>query len=102
MKVRFGCRFSGKELVVIQISEEIENSGEIANKLKQVLQRENIRRVQNGKEKIAYSITTSEKLGEQFPEVADGSFRLKPEDDAIQEADMGMMFFGSNPIIGVE
>lgn len=102
MKIRYGCTFGSDNIVVIQISEEIDNRLLLANALRQVLQKENIRRVQKGEQRIAYKITTSEKLGEQFSEVADGSFRLQAEDEVIQEADMGITFWGSNPVLGVE
>jgi len=102
MKIQFGCTFHGEQIVVVQISEEIDNSLFIANEMKRVLQKENIRRERDGKPKIAYKIATSEKLGEQFPEVAKGGFRLTEDETIIQEADMGMVFFGSNPVLGIE
>ena len=65
MKIRYGCKFGGNELVVIQLSEEMTDNVKLAQELKRVIAKENIRRAYRGQPKIAYKITTSEKLVEQ-------------------------------------
>lgn len=102
MKIRYGCNFGGSELVVIQLSEEMADNVKLARELKQVIEKENIRRAYKGQPKIAYKITTSEKLVEQFPDVAAGDFKLTQENDMDQQLDLGRVFFTSNPVVGKE
>ena len=100
MEIRYGCGFASNELVVIQISAEIDGGEKLANELRQVIVKENIRRAYYGKQKIAYRITTSEKLVEQFPDVAAGNFQLVDRSDVAQAVDMGRVFFASRSVAG--
>lgn len=102
MEIRYGCSFGGKDLVVIQISEDMAGNVKLANELKRVIEKENIRRTHDGQPKIAYKITTSEKLVEQFPDVAAGDFKLIDKGGIAQEVDLGRVFFASCPVAGEE
>lgn len=97
-KIHFGCRFGGEELVVIQISEEMAGNEKLAYELQQVLEKDNIRRTYMGKPKVAYKIATSEKLAEQFPDVAAGGFQLTKDQKTVQEVDLGRVYFASQPV----
>ena len=100
MKIRHGCKFGSEDLVIIRISEEMAGNVKLAEALKQVIAKENVRRVYHGQPKIAYKITTSEKLAEQFPDVAAGDFELVADDKIVQTIDMGRIFFASEPVVG--
>ena len=99
-KVRYGCRFGGEHLVVIEISEELPSAAKLAYELKNVVKAENRRRAYRGESKIAYKIETSEKLAEQFPDVAAGGFRLVEDRNVVQSVDMGQVFFASDSVDG--
>lgn len=99
-KVRYGCSFHSEHLIVIQISEEMAGNEKLARELKTVIEKENIRRSYHGESKIAYKIVTSEKLAEQFPDVAAGEFKLVDDRSAVQSVDLGQIFFASNPVGG--
>ena len=44
---------------------------------------------------VPYKITTSEKLADQFPDVATGGFKLEDLPDADQQVAIGRYFFAS-------
>lgn len=86
-------------MIVIQLSENMTGNVKLAQELKQVIEKENIRRAHKGQPMIPYKITTSAKLAEQFPDVAAGDFKLVEEDDVDQELDTGHILFASSPVI---
>lgn len=101
-EIRFGCRFGGEEIVVIQISAGVEGNVELARELRYVIEKDNMRRAYMNRPKIPYKIATSEKLSEQFPDVADGSFKLEDSKEIEQMVDLGKVFFASKPVFGEE
>lgn len=91
-KINYGCSWSGEELVVVQFSENLENSVELANEIKKAIQQVNRKRQFNGNCKIAYKIATSPCLDKQFEDVANGQFKFVDDEDAVQEKE-GPTFF---------
>lgn len=93
MEIQFGCSYGSDNIIVIQISEEIESSLYVANLMKQLIQKENVRRLRKGEQKIAYKIITSKNMNEKYCDVASGLFYPKMEEGVIYEVDTGFGLF---------
>lgn len=97
MKIKIGCSYGGKEIVIVRLSEEMKGAQEIARKLQRVLAFENAVRKSNGNRLIAYSIETAGGLCERYPEVAEGGFdgrKLETEEDTFFMTDRGRYHIG--------
>ena len=94
-EIRYGCRFGGDGLVVVQVSRELAGNVRLARRILEALEKENMVRAYHGDPLVPYKITTSEKLADQFPDVAAGGFKLEDLPDADQQVAIGRYFFAS-------
>lgn len=94
MKIRIGTNFPSKEVVVIQLSENIENQKEIAERLAEVLLKENIKRKAANKPLLSYKVETSGKLQEQNPEVVQGNFSFVNDGQTFEMLGTRWIFLG--------
>ena len=102
-EIRYGCRFGGDGLVVVQVSRELAGNVRLARRILEALDRENAVRAYNGEPLVPYKITTSEKLADQFPDVAAGDFKLEDLPGVDQQVSIGRYFFASGtPEVGRE
>ena len=96
-EIRYGCRFGGDGMVVVQVSRELAGNVRLARRLLEALEKENMARAYHGEPLVPYKITTSEKLADQFPDVAAGEFELEDQPDTDQQVAIGRYFFTSRP-----
>lgn len=102
-EIRYGCRFGGEEMVIVQISRELPGNVRLAKRILEALDKENAVRAYNGEPLIPYKITTSERLADQFPDVAAGGFKLEDLPETDQQVAIGRYFFASRaPEVGRE
>lgn len=102
-EIRYGCRFGGENLVVVQLSRELPGNVRLARRILEALDKENMVRAYHGEPLVPYKIATSEKLADQFPDVAAGGFKLEDLPDVEQQVDIGRYFFASKaPEVGRE
>ena len=94
-EIRYGCRFGGAEMVIVQISRELPGNVRLAKRILEALDKENAVRAYNGEPLIPYKITTSERLADQFPDVAAGGFKLEDLPETDQQVAIGRYFFAS-------
>lgn len=94
-EIRYGCRFGGDEMVVVQVSRELAGNVRLARRILEALEKENAVRAYHGEPLVPYKITTSEKLADQFPDVAAGGFKLEDLPDADQQVAIGRYLFAS-------
>lgn len=94
-EIRYGCRFGGEEMVIVQISRELPGNVRLAKRILEALDKENAVRAYNGEPLIPYKITTSERLADQFPDVAAGGFKLEDLPETDQQVATGRYFFAS-------
>ncbi len=94
-EIRYGCRFGGEEMVIVQISRELPGNVRLAKRILEALDKENAVRAYNGEPLIPYKITTSERLADQFPDVAAGGFKLEDLPETDQQVAIGRYFFAS-------
>lgn len=102
-EIRYGCRFGGDEMVVVRVSRELAGNVRLARRILEALDRENAVRAYHGEPLVPYKITTSEKLADQFPDVAAGDFKLEDLPGVDQQVSIGRYFFASGtPEVGRE
>lgn len=94
-EIRYGCRFGGEEMAIVQISRELPGNVRLAKRILEALDKENAVRAYNGEPLIPYKITTSERLADQFPDVAAGGFKLEDLPETDQQVAIGRYFFAS-------
>ena len=88
-EIRYGCRFGGDGLVVVQVSRELAGNVRLARRILEALDRENAVRAYHGEPLVPY------KMADQFPDVAAGGFKLEDLSDTDQQVAIGRYFFAS-------